>query len=78
MFFSGGYVALPTAAFIAFFQLTFIEAVALTKVLNIFSSLGRHAHLCSGRPGRLAAGPDLERSQLCRRVIRSDTRPTRE
>jgi uncharacterized membrane protein YfcA len=39
MFFSGGYVALPTAAFVAFFQLTFIEAVALTKVLNIFSSL---------------------------------------
>ena len=38
-FFSGGYVALLTAAFVAFFQLTFIEAVALTKVLNIFSSL---------------------------------------
>jgi uncharacterized protein len=38
-FFSGGYVALLTAAFVAFFHFTFIEAVALTKVLNVFSSL---------------------------------------
>jgi uncharacterized protein len=38
-FFSGGYVALLTAAFVAFFHFTFIEAVALTKVLNMFSSL---------------------------------------
>jgi hypothetical protein len=28
-----------TAAFVAFFYFTFIEAVALTKVLNMFSSL---------------------------------------
>jgi uncharacterized membrane protein YfcA len=38
-FFSGGYVALLTAAYIAFFGMTFLEAVAVTKVLNVFSSL---------------------------------------
>jgi uncharacterized protein len=38
-FFSGGYVALLTAALVAFFGITFIEAVAVTKVLNLFSSL---------------------------------------
>ncbi len=38
-FFSGGYVALLTAAYVAFFRMTFLEAVAVTKVLNIFSSL---------------------------------------
>jgi uncharacterized protein len=38
-FFSGGYVALLTAAFVGCFKITFIEAVAVTKVLNIFSSL---------------------------------------
>jgi len=30
---------LLTAAFVAFLHFTFIEAVALTKVLNMFSSL---------------------------------------
>ena len=38
-FFSGGYVALLTAAYVAFFRMTFLEAVAVTKVLNLFSSL---------------------------------------
>ena len=38
-FFSGGYVALLTAAFIACFGMTFIEAIAVTKVLDIFSSV---------------------------------------
>jgi uncharacterized membrane protein YfcA len=38
-FFSGGYVALLTAAFVACFGMTFLEAVAVTKVLNLFSSL---------------------------------------
>jgi uncharacterized membrane protein YfcA len=38
-FFSGGYVALLASAFVAFFHFTFIEAVALTKVLNMVSSL---------------------------------------
>jgi uncharacterized protein len=38
-FFSGGYVALLTAALVAFFGITFIESVAITKVLNLFSSL---------------------------------------
>lgn len=38
-FFSGGYVALLTAAFVGFFGMTFLEAVAVTKILNIFSAL---------------------------------------
>lgn len=38
-FFSGGYVTTLTAAFISFLNMTFVEAVAITKVLNIFSSL---------------------------------------
>jgi uncharacterized protein len=38
-FFSGGYVALLTAAYVAFFRMTFIEAVAATKLLNAASSL---------------------------------------
>ncbi|MBL1211572.1 sulfite exporter TauE/SafE family protein [Geminocystis sp. GBBB08] len=38
-FFSGGYVTTLTAAFVAFLNMTFVEAVAVTKVLNIFSSL---------------------------------------
>ena len=38
-FFSGGYVALLTAAYVSFFRMTFLEAVAVTKVLNVFSSL---------------------------------------
>lgn len=38
-FFSGGYVALLTAACVACFGMTFLEAVAVTKVLNFFSSL---------------------------------------
>lgn len=38
-FFSGGYVALLTAASVACFGMTFLEAVAVTKVLNVASSL---------------------------------------
>jgi uncharacterized protein len=38
-FFSGGYVALLIAAQVTFFRMTFVEAVAVTKVLNFFSSL---------------------------------------
>lgn len=38
-FFSGGYVTTLTASFITFLNMTFVEAVAVTKVLNIFSSL---------------------------------------
>jgi uncharacterized protein len=38
-FFSGGYVALLTAALVACFRVTFLESVAVTKVLNLFSSL---------------------------------------
>jgi uncharacterized membrane protein YfcA len=38
-FFSGGYVALLTAAYVAFFRMTFLEAVAVTKFLNVVSSL---------------------------------------
>lgn len=38
-FFSGGYVILLTAVCVWFFHLTFVEAIAVTKVLNLFSSL---------------------------------------
>lgn len=37
-FFSGGYVTLLTAAFVVLFGLTFLQAVATTKVINVFSS----------------------------------------
>ena len=38
-FFSGGYVTLLTAAYVALFRMTFVEAVSMTKIINIFSSL---------------------------------------
>lgn len=37
-FFSGGYVTLLTTAFVLFFGMTFLQAIATTKVINIFSS----------------------------------------
>jgi uncharacterized membrane protein YfcA len=37
-FFSGGYVTMLTAAFVLLFGLTFLQSVATTKVLNVFSS----------------------------------------
>lgn len=38
-FFSGGYVTLLTATYVALFRMTFVEAVSTTKIINIFSSL---------------------------------------
>ena len=38
-FFSGGYVTLLTAAYVILFRMTFIQAIATTKLINIFSSL---------------------------------------
>jgi uncharacterized membrane protein YfcA len=38
-FFSGGYVVMLTSVMAAFFGMTFLEAVAVTKLLNVFSSL---------------------------------------
>lgn len=38
-FFSGGYVTLLTAAYVMLFHMTFVQAVAITKLINIFSSL---------------------------------------
>jgi len=37
-FFSGGYVTMLTAAFGLLFGMTFLQAVATTKVINVFSS----------------------------------------
>jgi len=37
-FFSGGYVTLLTAAFVALFGMTFVQAVSTTKLVNAFSS----------------------------------------
>jgi uncharacterized protein len=36
--FSGGYVTILTAIFVATFRMTFMEAIATTKLINIFSS----------------------------------------
>jgi uncharacterized protein len=38
-FFSGGYVTLLTAAYVLLFRMTFIQAIATTKLINIFSSM---------------------------------------
>jgi hypothetical protein len=38
-FFSGGYVTLLTAAYVMLFRMTFVQAIATTKFINIFSSL---------------------------------------
>jgi uncharacterized protein len=38
-FFSGGYVTMLTAVFVLLFGLTFLQAVATTKIINLFSSL---------------------------------------
>jgi uncharacterized protein len=35
-FFSGGYVTMLTAAFVLLFGMTFLQAVATTKVINVF------------------------------------------
>jgi uncharacterized membrane protein YfcA len=37
-FFSGGYVTILTAVYVAVFRFTFVEAVATTKLMNVFSS----------------------------------------
>jgi uncharacterized membrane protein YfcA len=37
--FSGGYVTMLTAVFVFFFGLSFLQSVATTKVINVFSSL---------------------------------------
>src|SRR3984885_494209 len=37
-FFSGGYVTILTAVYIAVFRVTFVEAIATTKLINLFSS----------------------------------------
>jgi uncharacterized membrane protein YfcA len=37
-FFSGGYVTVLTAVFVALFGMTFVQAVATTKLINVFSS----------------------------------------
>lgn len=37
--YSGGYVTMLTAVYVAFFGMTFSESVASTKLINIFSSL---------------------------------------
>jgi uncharacterized protein len=37
--YSGGYVTVLTATLIAFFGMTYLESIAATKVINVFSSL---------------------------------------
>jgi len=38
-FFSGGYVTILTPTLVLFFGMTFLQSVATTKVVNIFSSI---------------------------------------
>ena len=38
-FFSGGYVTMLTVVFVLLFGLTFLQAMATTKVINVFLSL---------------------------------------
>jgi uncharacterized protein len=38
-FFSGGYVTMLTAVFAMFFHMTFLESIAATKLMNLFSSI---------------------------------------
>jgi len=38
-FFSGGYVTMLTAVFALFFHMTFVESIAATKLMNLFSSI---------------------------------------
>ncbi|MDZ8184413.1 MAG: sulfite exporter TauE/SafE family protein [Nostoc sp. ChiSLP02] len=38
-FFSGGYVTMLTVVYVSLFRMTFVQAVANTKFINIFSSL---------------------------------------
>jgi uncharacterized protein len=37
-FFSGGYVTMLTAAFVVLFGMTFLQSMATTKIINVFSS----------------------------------------
>jgi uncharacterized protein len=37
-FFSGGYVTVLTAVYVVFFRMNFLEAIAATKLVNVFSS----------------------------------------
>jgi uncharacterized membrane protein YfcA len=37
-FFSGGYVTILTAVYVTVFRFTFVEAIATTKLMNVFSS----------------------------------------
>ena len=39
-FFSGGYVTMLTAAFVLLFGMTFLQAVATTKVINVMKTCG--------------------------------------
>src|SRR5579863_1121698 len=38
-FFSGGYVTMLTAVFAMFFHMKFVESIAATKLMNLFSSI---------------------------------------
>ncbi len=65
-FFSGGYVALLTVAYLFFFRMTFTEAVAITKVLNVFFLSDCHCDLRLAGHRRLEARTFAERRIICR------------
>ena len=53
--FSGGYVTMLTAAFVLLFGMALLQAVATTKVINVFSSGRRHTDICLARYRRSKA-----------------------
>jgi uncharacterized membrane protein YfcA len=55
-FFSGGYVTILTAAFVLLFGMTLLQAVATTKVINVFSSFEARRYPWSLHVSRRAAG----------------------
>jgi hypothetical protein len=55
-FFIGGYVTMLTAAFVLLFGMTFLQAVATTKVVNVFSSGLADASVCLAWRRGLEAG----------------------
>ena len=48
-FFSGGYVTILTAVYVTVFRLSFVEAIATTKLMNVFSSaVATTVFMCHG------------------------------
>ena len=64
-FFSGGYVTILTAVFVAAFKTSFREAIATTKLLNIYSSAVATAFFMWRGLVDYKLGPDPQRLNVC-------------